>query len=155
MKSEMQLLIDRYFDGELKGSEEILMFTRLSQEDEARIYFKQMNLLKSSVQHTIEEFPLDLERNILQKVALIDQKKNSISFNYGRIANYISYAAAIVLLFLSIVFYNQSSSYRNELDTTFRKVDNQNKMIELLYNSLPSVEVDSEIENTIIIKASL
>lgn len=155
MKTEMQILIDGYFDNELQSNEEIIMFTRLSQDNDARKYFKQMNLLKASLQHTVEEFPEELERNILQKIAFIDQKKNAISFNYGRVSNYLSYAAAIVLLFLSIVFYSQSSSYRDELVTTVRKIDDQSKMIELLCNSLPTVEVGSEIQNAITIKAGM
>jgi hypothetical protein len=57
---EFKELINLYFDGELKKEKEILLFTNLSQNEEARIYFKEMNLLKTAAGTLTEEYPIIL-----------------------------------------------------------------------------------------------
>ena len=59
-------LINRYFDNELDKSEEVFLFTQLSQEEEAREYFKHMIMLSENMKNTFEDFPFELEEEILK-----------------------------------------------------------------------------------------
>ena len=54
---EIKKTIQLYFDGELEKNEEPLLFTSLSQDEEARDYFKSMNLLKNAVDETEGRIP--------------------------------------------------------------------------------------------------
>lgn len=59
-------IINQYFDNELNKSEEIFLFTQLSQNEEARNYFKEMNLLNSVIKEGVEEFPQNLDEKYFQ-----------------------------------------------------------------------------------------
>jgi len=61
---ELKNMIQLYFDGELEKNKEPLLFTALSQDAEARDYFKSMDLLRNTVKETEEEFPQELEKRI-------------------------------------------------------------------------------------------
>lgn len=143
-------IINQYFDNELNKSEEVFLFTQLSQNKEARNYFKEINLLKSVIEETEKDFPQKLDEKILSKLKVekpvIIEKKSPV-----RIFNYLSYAFAIILLALSIFFYNESMQYRNKLELTYQQVYQQNQMIQVLFNSLPQAEVRGTLENTIIV----
>ena len=143
-------IINQYFDNELNKNEEVFLFTQLSQNEEARNYFKEMNLLKSVIEETGKDFPQKLDEKILSKLKvekpiIIEKKPTS------KIFNYLSYAFAILLLALSIFFYNESMQYRNKLELTYQQVYQQNQMIQVLYNSLPQAEVRSRMENAIVV----
>ena len=143
-------IINQYFDNELTKSEEVLLFTQLSQNEEARNYFKEMNLLKSVLEEAIEEFPQGLDNKVLSNL----KKEEKVIYApkpISRVANYLSYAFAILLLALSIFFYNESMQYRNKLELTYQQVYQQNQMIQVLFNSLPQAEVRGSLENTIIV----
>ncbi len=63
---DIKKLINEYFDDEMKKEEEVFLFTTLSQDEEAREYFKKMNLLKTSLDEVKEDFPLELRgKNLL------------------------------------------------------------------------------------------
>lgn len=143
-------IINQYFDNELNKSEEVFLFTQLSQNEEARKYFKEMNLLKSVIKETEQDFPQKLDKKILSKLKvekpIIIEKKPTV-----RIFNYLSYAFAIILLALSIFFYDESMQYRNKLELTYQQVYQQNQMIQVLFNTLPQAEVRGTLENTIVV----
>ena len=100
MSSEkIKELINRYFDNELEKSEEVYLFTQLSQVEEAREYFKQINVLSENLKNTFEDFPLDLEEDILNATITGTRKKNIFSFN---IQSVMGYAFSVVLLVISL-----------------------------------------------------
>lgn len=143
-------IINQYFDNELNKSEEVFLFTQLSQNEEARKYFKEMNLLKSVIKETEQDFPQKLDKKILSNLKvekpIIIEKKPTF-----KIFNYLSYAFAIILLALSIFFYNESMQYRNKLELTYHQIYQQNQMIQVLFNTLPQAEVRGTLENTIVV----
>lgn len=155
MKSdEIKILINEFVDGELEKSREPILFTSLSQDEEAREYFKNISLLKHAMQEAKEEFPESLEERILNSAGSSIDRRSRWSFgnwNYS----FLGYAAAIVLLFISFFFFNQSSTYQKELETVIHRVNDQQQMLQLLFNSLPAAEVNSQFENDIIIRAQL
>ena len=94
---ELMMLINQYFDGEMDKSKEPLLFTELSQDAEAREHFKELNLIKSSVQDTFEEFPFELERRILYSLNETEVKEKRF-FTPDKFFATVSYVAATVLI---------------------------------------------------------
>lgn len=143
-------IINQYFDNELTKHEEVILFTQLSQDEEARNYFKEMNLLRNTIEAAEEEYPQKLDAKILSQIKTEKQieVKNRSANN---IFNYISYAFGLILLALSLFFYNDSMHYKNKLELTYQQMYMQNQMIQVLFNTLPQVEVSGSLENTIIV----
>ena len=146
---EIKNLIDSYFDNELSKSEEVFLFSQLSKNIEAREYFKQLNILKTEMQNTIENFPIELEERILNSTASKFEMPNLFSFNFPSV---LGYAFSIVLLILSLLFYTQSLEYQKDIEIKIDQIDQKNRMIEMLFHSLPQAEVRTILENEIIIK---
>ena len=67
----------------------------------------------------------------------------------------ISYAAALILLFLSGYLFIKVSNYQERVDNLSEQMMMQTKTIQMLYNSLPGIEVRSTIDNAIIIKPNI
>ena len=147
-------IINQYFDNELTKSEEVILFTQLSQNEEAREYFKELNLLRTVTEETTEEYPYNLDEKIfsqLKDAEPITKPKP----NYSKIFSAISFGLAIILLAFSIFFYTESIQYKNKLELTSYQVKQQNEMIQVLFNSLPQAEVRGTLENEIIIKSTM
>ncbi len=81
-------LINRYFDNELDKSEEVFMFTQLSQLESARQYFKQMNVLSENMKNTFEEFPTGLEEAILNSTLSQNDRIKKFQFKIQSIIGY-------------------------------------------------------------------
>jgi len=151
---EIKDIINQYFDNELTKNEEVILFTQLSQNEEARDYFKEMNLLRTVTENTSEEYPNNLDERIFSKLKT-EEKINYPKQNSSKIFAAISYVLALVLLALSIFFYTESIQYKNKLELTSYQVKQQNEMIQVLFNSLPQAEVRGTLENEIIIKSTM
>lgn len=147
-------IINQYFDNELSKSEEVILFTQLSMNEEAREYFKQMNLLKTTTESLIEEYPNELDVKIFEKMK---EEKTDKLFSYGssKIFTVIGYSLAIVLLAFSLFFYNQSIKFKDKLELTNERIYHQNQMIQVLYNTLPQAEVKEKLNNEIIVTAKM
>ena len=143
-------IINQYFDNELSKGEEVILFTQLSQNQAGREYFKEMNSLKNIVGSSLEDFPDSLDQKIFSKISSI---KNNLPFYHGRtkIFTSLSYVFALLLLVISIFFYSQSVQYKERIEMTYEQVNQQNKMINVLLNTLPQAEVRAEFANEIIV----
>ncbi len=137
---ELIKMIDLYFDNELEKAKEPVMFSLLSGDEDAREHFKKMNILKSGIAHTLEEFPSALDEKILRSVGSI-QDKHTAAFINKKVFSVITYSAAIILLILTIFFYQKTEDYKVQFYDLTREVKKQNDKIELLMNTLPEVEV--------------
>lgn len=146
--------IHQYFDNELSKGEEVMLFNRLSDHEEAREYFKQMNLLRTTTDSSIEEYPEELDVKIISN---LKEEKAAFPFfrDSAKMFTAISYVFAVILLVLSIFFYNESMQYKNKLELTNQRVDQQNRMIKVLYNSLPQAEIKEKLNNEIIVTAEM
>ena len=142
-------LINGYFDNELDKSEEVYLFTQLSQEVEAREYFKQMNVLSENVKNTFEEFPQSLEEEILISTFAGKEGKKWFAFN---IQSVIGYAFSVVLLVISLFIYTQSIEYKADIEMNIQQINQQNKMLEMMFHALPQTEVKAKFTNDIIIR---
>lgn len=146
--------INRYFDGELEKSKEVNLFSQLASDQTARDYFKQLSTIRNAVNNSEEDFPAELEERILRSVgSKVSAKKNLLT--NVRIFSTISYAAALILLFFSGYLFFKVSNYQERVDNLSEQMMMQTKTIQMLYNSLPEVEVRSTIDNAIIIKPNI
>lgn len=145
-------LINRYFDNELDKSEEVFMFTQLSQLESARQYFKQMNVLSENMKNTFEEFPTGLEEAILNSTLSQNDRIKKFQF---KIQSIIGYAFSVVLLVISLLVYTQSLEYKKDIEMNVQQINQQSKMLEMMFHALPQTEVKANLENEIIIKATM
>ena len=145
-------LINRYFDNELDKSEEVFLFTQLSQMDEARESFKQMNVLSENMKNTFEEFPLGLEEKILRTTVTGIEKERRFPFNLTTV---IGYVFSVVLLVISLLVYTESIEYKKDIEMSIQQISHQNKMIEMLFHSLPPTEVKATFANNVIVKPTI
>jgi hypothetical protein len=119
--------------------------------EEARLYFNQLHLLRSAVLESEEEIPFNVEEKIMYSTELKERKniKTILSGWFPAVA----YASVILLLALSILLFWQMNNYQQRADVITRQLSQQNRTMELiLNNSLPPVEVQNQ--NEIIIRAS-
>lgn len=151
MNSEMESLIISYFDGELDKNKEAFLFSELSRDEECREYFKKVNKFKNIIQETNDEFPLDLERKILNSVKS-SKPKIELRKSFFPV---VSYSLTIIVLIISLFMFLEVREYRSEIQKTSERLIEQQKTINLLINSLPPVEVETELKNAVIIKANL
>lgn len=147
-------IINQYFDNELTKSEEVILFTQLSQDEEARNYFKDMNLLKTTVESSSVEYPDNLDEKIFSQLNREEQTL-ILRMNRSRVFEAVSIGFAIILLAISFFFYNESMQYRNKLEVTSQHVNQQNKLIKVLFNTLPQAEVNGKVENEIIVTSQM
>ncbi|MBK7632584.1 MAG: hypothetical protein IPJ23_18180 [Ignavibacteriales bacterium] len=150
-ENKLTEMINFYFDGELAKSKEVNLFSLLASDQNARDYFKQLSIIRNAVDSDIEDVPVELEERILRSVGSKTSARTGI-FSNIKIFSAISYAAALILLFLSGYLFFKVSNYQERVDNLSQQMIYQSKTIQMLYNSLPSVEVRATFDNEIIIK---
>ena len=147
-------MIDSYLDGEITTEEEESLFKEMSVNKDARDYYRNAKILKETIRESGEDFPLHLENQILSKVKS-GNLKNPVHYLRFDYLKYLSLAVSVILLILSFYLFNSISSYKNEMKDVITKIDRQSKTIELLFNSMPTAEVQAKFTNEIIIKSKL
>jgi len=154
--SDKQLfeMINLYFDGELDKSKEVILFSLLSGDQNARDYFKQLSVIRDAVNDSMEDFPSELEERILRSIGSKTLKRSGFYSNI-RIFSAISYAAAMILLFLSGYLFFKVSGYQERVDNLSQQMIIQSRTIEMLYNSLPGIEVRATFDSEIIVKPKI
>ena len=147
-------MVNKYFDGELQKGEEMFLFTRLSSSDEGRKYFKQLNRIRSAVDDSIEEFPEELEEDILRSISKASAKKSGF-FTTHTIVTSISYAVALILIIISGYLLSEVKGYQDKVEKLSGRMIKQSQTIEMLYNSLPEIQVKASSNNEIIVKPKI
>jgi len=153
-EGKLMNMINLYFDGELEKGEEVNLFSLLANDQSGRDYFKKLSLIRNTVENSAEELPAELEERILRSVG----SKSSVKFGFFsniKIFSAITYAAAIILLFLSGYLFLKVTSYQERVDNLSLQMIMQSRTIEMLYNSLPGIEVRASFDNEIIIKPNI
>jgi len=146
--------INLYFDSELEKGEEVNLFSLLASNQSGRDYFRQLSLIRNAVDSSTEELPAELEERILRSVG----SKSSVRlgfFSNIKVFSAITYAAAIILLFLSGYLFLRVTSYQEIVENLSQQMMIQSKTIQMLYNSLPGIEVRATFDNEIIIKPNI
>lgn len=146
-------LINSYFDGELEKSKEVTLFTLLSADQKARDYFKQLSILRNELNNSQIEFPSELEERIFRTIQ--NKKSSSVHSRKFNFINTLSYAITFLLIILNIYLFIKTSTYQEKIESLSKEIRIQAKTIEMIYNSLPAVEIKSAIENSVTIKPTL
>lgn len=151
MKSdEIKLMINLYIDNELEKKKEPLLFTLLSQDEEAREYFFKINILKNSIEETVEEFPSELEERIFNSIKSSPKKFEKVK-RAERLLTAFSIAAAGLFFIINVVLFFIIQNYSHKIEIVSEQVKNQNRTIELILdNSLPPVQIEAVILEEII-----
>ena len=147
-------MINLYFDGELNKGEEANLFSSLANDQSGRDYFKKLSIIRNTVDNSTEELPAELEERILRSVGSKTSTESGF-FSKIKIFSAISYAAALILLFLSGYLFFKISSYQERVENLSQQMMIQSKTIQMLYNSLPAIEVRATFDNEIIIKPNI
>jgi hypothetical protein len=154
MNKEILEMINLYADGELDRKEEASLFVLLLQEEEARNYFRSLQIMKTGIAQSVEEVPDKLEEKIVKSVT--DRQTLKTSFSSVRtFTSKIPYAFTAILLILCMYIFLKFDSYQAKLEVISNQLQNQNKTIEMLYNSLPAAEVTGQLKNKIIVTSKL
>ena len=154
INEKLKIMINEYFDNEFDKSMEASLFMLLSENKEAREYFKSLNVLESTVKETLEEFPLELEERIMR--SLDERRKLKIPmFDRKKLFPRASYAFVVLILILSTYFFVKLETYQDRIETISNQLVKQSHTIEALYNNLPTVEVRGKLNNQIIVKSNL
>jgi hypothetical protein len=140
MNDKLKTMVELYFDGELEKGKEPMLFSMLSQDEEARNYFKRLNAIKINIDYTLEEFPASLDEKILRTVEN-SVKERKVGFINKKKFDVFVYASAVVFMILSIFFYQKSEEHKIQFNDLTREVKEQNIKIDMLINSLPQIEV--------------
>jgi hypothetical protein len=152
--SKLFEMINLYFDGELEKSKEVNLFSLLANDQSARDYFKQLSVIRNAVDNSAEDFPSELEERILRSVGSKTSTESGF-FSKIKLFSAISYAAALILLFLSGYLFFKVLSYQERVENLSQQMMIQSKTIQMLYNSLPGVEVRATYDNEIVVKPNI
>jgi cell division protein FtsL len=148
--NELLKMVDEYFDGELEKSKEQSLFISLSANQQARTYLRQNRFLKSVTSEMQEVFPEKVEKNILSKTVLYRRSH----FLTPKMRAVLAYATIIILSFVSLFFYSQTKTYKEDINRVHLDIQKQNRTIQILLNSLPTAEVQGKYSNAVIIKSN-
>ncbi len=149
-EEKIEELVNGYFDAELSKEEEILLFTVLSENEYGREYFKSLAALHETIEKTREEFPQELDEQIIGTLSKAEHRANK-GRSFVAPPVLFAYAVAAVLIIFILMFKTDLDNYKKELRTQASVVQRQNKMIELLYNALPAATVQAERKPSIIV----
>ena len=151
---EYEEMINKYFDEELNKSQEILLFTMLSENYEAIEYFKKLNFLKSNINETKEDISCELEERIFRSIE--NETKSKSYFPLQKFLMIGSYALSVILIILSIFLFNEVNDSKKEINNAVKVIMDKSETIELLLNNtLPAAQVKAYYQNEVIIKSNL
>lgn len=136
-------LINRYFDDELDKESEIMLFSSLSINEIDRKYFKEMHILKSATKELEVEYPDSLDFKVLHTIDSQSEKRSNRESWKLHLA--ISYSVAAVLLLVTLFLFSEVKSYRQSFESISKEVIEQKQTIEMLYNSLPGIVINSNL----------
>ncbi|MBI9073014.1 MAG: hypothetical protein JEY94_15540 [Melioribacteraceae bacterium] len=69
---------------------------------------------------------------------------------------FVAYGVAIVLIFLTMHFYNESRDYKIRVDNAITQIKMQNQNMQVLMNNqLPEAVINAQLDNPVIVRASL
>jgi hypothetical protein len=135
-------LIDAYFAGAISAGEEHLLFTSLSADADARMYFKERMVINTAFKSAEDPFPSELDDSIINAVSAKQRTTMLHSFLHP---GYIAAFASLIMVFaLTIYMMFKVDTYKNQLDRAIFEIQDQRHTIDLLMNGLPTVQVTSQ-----------
>lgn len=151
---DLKMMVSEYIDGELKKEKEPILFTALSDNEELREFFKNMQSIKTVVDDSTEEFPQELEERIFYSIGEKEKKSFfGLDFLKGNRLGFLAYSFSVLLMFLTFYFYFETKEYKHKVDNIMNTINRQNKTIEILMDSrLPDAIIPTDYINEVIVK---
>ena len=146
--NDYQMSIHDFLENELKKGDQKLLFSHLGECEECREYFSSAAQLNSTIVEDKNLFPESLDEEIFSKLP----KEKSFTFEgffTVKIPAYFAYALVAIVILLSLTLLNEVTQYKNELHQTAQQLKEQKRTVELLFNSLPPVEVHPVSSNNL------
>jgi predicted anti-sigma-YlaC factor YlaD len=147
-------MISEYLDNELTKEKEAFLFTHLSSCDECREEFKQQNLIQHEVKINQKEVNEKFEQRVFDSIIKREKHKTSTIFT-KRVFASVPYAVSIILLIVSIYLFTQSANYLQQLQQVSSKIEEQDKLIKVLFNSIPVDENAINVQKPIIVSTKM
>jgi len=145
---DYQLCIHEFLENELKKEDQKLLFSHLGECEVCRDYFSTASTIRQTIVEDKNLFPASLDEEIYLQLP----KKKSFAFEdffSVKIPAYFAYVLLAMVILLSLTLFNEVNQYKNELHQTALQLKEQKRTVELLFNSLPAVEVHPVSNNNL------
>ncbi|MFA6598962.1 MAG: anti-sigma factor [Ignavibacteriaceae bacterium] len=145
---DYQLLIHDFLENELDKENQKLLFAHLSECENCAKYLTTTVSINSVIAEDKNFFPASLDERIFEE---IPEEKASIFTNFFavKLPAYFAYALVAIVLLLSFTLLSEVNKYKDELHQTSVQLKEQKRTVELLFNSLPTVEVHPVSNNNL------
>ncbi len=147
MSEQITEIIEKYFDNELDKQGEAALFSMLSANDSAREQFKSMLLIRNTIDADKAQFPAQLDERILTSLREPVTGLSRSFLNRHAPLQYLGYGLSVVLVLITLFIYSEVQDYRQRVTRMDERLRAQNRTIEMLYNSLPTVTIQPAIDN--------
>lgn len=135
-------LAQEFYDGELEKSKEAALFTHIANCENCRLSFISMSRIESAIRNDIVDFPYSMESKIYRLIKNAG-KDEHMKISTSRHMDIFAYVLCALMIFISIFLYKTSNDYKKRFEKLTDEVKNQKIQIEMLMNSLPTVEITS------------
>lgn len=146
--SDYQIRIHEFLENELMKEDRKSLFSHLGECEVCRDYFSTAAIFNNTITEDKNLFPESLDEEIYSQLP----KENSFTFSSfftARIPAYLTYALIAIVILLSFTLLNEVNKYKDELRQTSVQLNEQKRTMELLFNSLPPVEVHPVSSNNL------
>ena len=147
----IKILINEYLDGEINKTDEKELFNSLADNEDLRQFFRNMVTLKKSIKLSEEQVSLSVDRHILNNIKPKSEVKKVDHFNY-KFGFALGFSAC--LLIISIYLFNRNLEINSQITQAVNKINEQDKKMELILNSIPSAEIKPVYYKEVIIQSN-
>ena len=147
----IKILINEYLDGEINKNDEKELFNSLADNEDLRQFFRNMVTLKKSIKLSEEQVSLSVDRHILNNIKPKSEVKKVDHFNY-KFGFALGFSAC--LLIISIYLFNRNLEINSQITQAVNKINEQDKKMELILNSIPSAEIKPVYYKEVIIQSN-
>lgn len=145
---DYQLCTHEFLENELKKEDQKSLFSHLGECKLCRDYFSAAATINQTIVEDKSLFPASLDEEILSQLP----KEKSFRFEDFftiKIPAYFAYVLVAIVILLSLTLLNEVNQYKHELHQTELQLNEQKRTVELLFNSLPPVEVHPVSNNNL------
>lgn len=145
---DYQLCIHEFLENGLKKEDQKLLFSHLGECEVCRDYFSAAATINQTIVEDKSLFPASLDEEILSQLPK-DKSFAFENFLTVKVPAYLAYVLIAIVILLSFTLLNEVNQYKNELHQTALQLNEQKRTVELLFNSLPPVEVHPVLSNNL------
>lgn len=144
--SEINIMINRYSDGELTKGEEGALFMHLAACSECRDEFKILGRIQNEFLLEQQEVPESVEKRIFDSVKN-SHKSFAPGFFAREIPAYYFYAVTVLIVISSFIVYREIREMKYSIDEKVEHINFQQQQINSLIEGMPAVKVRAVVSN--------